>query len=199
MVSPKNEGTHTTHYSIIDREGNAVSATTTLNSYFGSMVAVEGGGFFLNNEMDDFSAKQGAPNQFGAIGGYANSIFPGKRMLSSMTPTIVLKDGKPFLVLGSPGGTTIINAVLEVILNVIDFEMPLVEAEIAGRIHHQWIPDEVFFEKSAMVYDVQQSLIARGYKLVPADHIGEVQTILVTPYGFEGVADPRGAGTAEGY
>jgi gamma-glutamyltranspeptidase/glutathione hydrolase len=120
-------------------------------------------------------------------------------MLSSMTPTIVLKDGKPYLILGSPGGTTIINAVLEVLLNVIDFDMPLAEAVMAGRIHHQWVPDKIFHEKSALVYDVQQSLIARGYKLVPRDQIGEVQAILVTPGGYEGVADPRGAGTAEGY
>ena len=199
LISPPHEGTHTTHYSVVDREGNAVSVTTTLNSYFGSMVVVGNAGFFLNNEMDDFSSKPGTPNQFGAIGGVANSIQPGKRMLSSMTPTIVLKDSKPFLVLGSPGGTTIINAVLEVMLNVIDFDMPLVEAEVAGRIHHQWIPDEVFYEKSALVYDVEQSLIARGYKLVPRDHIGEVQAILVKPNGFYGVADPRGSGTAEGY
>jgi len=113
---------------VIDREGNAVSVTTTLNSYFGSMVVVDGAGFFLNNEMDDFSAKPGAPNQFGAIGGTANSIQPGKRMLSSMTPTIVLRENRPFLVLGSPGGTSIINAVLEVILNVIDYRMPLARA-----------------------------------------------------------------------
>jgi gamma-glutamyltranspeptidase/glutathione hydrolase len=199
LISPLREGTHTTHYSIIDRQGNAVSVTTTLNSYFGSMVVVDSAGFFLNNEMDDFSSKPGTPNQFEAIGGEANSIQPGKRMLSSMTPTIVLKDDKPFLVLGSPGGTTIINAVLEVMLNVIDFDMPLVEAEIAGRIHHQWIPDEVSYEKNALVYDAQQSLIDRGYKLVPRDHIGDVQAILVKPDGFYGIADPRGSGTAEGY
>ena len=199
MIKPSREGLHTTHYSVIDRDGNAVSVTTTLNSYFGSMVVVDNAGFFLNNEMDDFSAKPGDPNQFGAISTEANSIQPGKRMLSSMTPTIVMNDGKPFLILGSPGGTTIINAVLEVILNVIDFKMPLVQAELAGRIHHQWIPDEVVYERNSLVYDVQQSLIASGYHLVPANYIGEVQTILVTPDGFEGIADPRGAGTAEGY
>ncbi|HEY9166573.1 MAG TPA: gamma-glutamyltransferase [Candidatus Kryptonia bacterium] len=199
LINPPKEGSHTTHYSIIDKDGNAVSVTTTLNSYFGSMVVVDGAGFFLNNEMDDFSAKPGTPNQFGAIGADANSIQPGKRMLSSMSPTIVLKNEKPFLVLGSPGGTTIINAVLEVMLNIIDFDMPLAQAEEAGRIHHQWVPDEVHYEKSALVYDVEQSLMARGYKLVPGDYIGEVQAILVSPGGFEGVADPRGAGTAEGY
>lgn len=199
LIHPPKEGTHTTHYSVIDKEGNAVSVTTTLNSYFGSMVVVDGAGFFLNNEMDDFSAKPGTPNQFGAIGAEANSIQPDKRMLSSMTPTIVLKDGKPFLVLGSPGGTTIINAVLNVLLNIIDYHMPLAEAEMAGRIHMQWVPDKVFYEPSALVYDVKQSLISRGYKLVEVPHIGEVQTILVTPHGYEGVADPRGAGDAQGY
>ncbi len=199
LFGPSHEGVHTTHYSVIDKDGNAVSVTTTLNSYFGSMVAVDGAGFFLNNEMDDFSSKPGVPNQFGAVGAAANSIEPGKRMLSSMAPTIVLKNGKPYLVLGSPGGTTIINSVLEVLLNVIDFDMPLAQAEIAGRIHHQWVPDEVSYEKEALVYDVRQSLIARGYKLIPREHIGEVQAILVTPKGYEGVADPRGSGTAEGY
>ncbi len=199
LIHPPKEGTHTTHYSVIDKDGNAVSVTTTLNSYFGSMVAVNGCGFLLNNEMDDFSSKPGEPNQFGAIGGEANSIRPGKRMLSSMTPTIVLKNGKPFLVLGSPGGTTITNSVLEVMLNVIDFDMNLAQAEMAGRIHHQWVPDEVEYEKGAIVYDVYKNLVERGYKLVESTHIGEVQAILVTPGGFEGVADPRGYGTAEGY
>ena len=199
LIHPPHEGTHTTHYSVIDGEGNAVSVTTTLNSYFGSMVAVNGAGFFLNNEMDDFSAKPGTPNQFGAIGGYANSIEAGKRMLSSMTPTIVLRDGKPFLILGSPGGTTIINAVLQVILNVIDYHMPLARAVEAGRIQMQWVPDVVYYEPDALVYDVKKSLISRGYRLEPREYIGEVETILVTPYGYEGVADPRGPGDAEGY
>ncbi len=199
LIHPPHEGTHTTHYSVIDGEGNAVSVTTTLNSYFGSMVVVNGAGFFLNNEMDDFSAKPGTPNQFGAIGGYANSIEAGKRMLSSMTPTIVLRDGKPFLILGSPGGTTIINAVLQVILNVIDYHMPLARAVEAGRIQMQWVPDVVYYEPDALVYDVKKSLISRGYRLEPREYIGEVETILVTPYGYEGVADPRGPGDAEGY
>ncbi len=199
LIHPPKEGTHTTHYSVIDREGNAVSVTTTLNSYFGSMVVVNGAGFFLNNEMDDFSAKPGTPNQFGAIGAEANSIGPNKRMLSSMTPTIVLKNGKPYLILGSPGGTTIINAVLEVILNVIDYHMPLADAVIAGRIHMQWVPDIVRYEPGAIVYDVKNNLISRGYKLEEIPSIGEVQTIMVTGAGYEGVADPRGVGTAEGY
>ncbi len=199
LIHPMKEGTHTTHYSVIDREGNAVSVTTTLNSYFGSMVVVDGAGFFLNNEMDDFSAKPGTPNQFGAIGATANSIMAGKRMLSSMTPTIVLKDGHPYLVLGSPGGTKIINAVLQVLLNVIDYHMPLAEAEMVGRVHMQWVPDKVFYEPGALVYDVKENLASRGYTLEEVQQIGEVQAILVTPKGFEGVADPRGAGDAQGY
>ena len=199
LIHPPKEGTHTTHYSVIDKEGDAVSVTTTLNSYFGSMVVVDGAGFFLNNEMDDFSAKPGTPNQFGAIGAEANSIRAGKRMLSSMTPTIVLKNGKPFLILGSPGGTSIINAVVDVLLNVIDYHMPLAEAEMAPRVHMQWVPDKVFYEPGALVYDVKQSLISRGYSLEQIPYIGEVQAILVTPKGYEGVADPRGAGDAEGY
>ncbi|MGC8594699.1 MAG: gamma-glutamyltransferase [Candidatus Kryptoniota bacterium] len=200
LIHPVREGDHTTHYSVIDKEGNAVSVTTTLNSYFGGMVVVDGAGFFLNNEMDDFSVKPGIPNQFGAIGGDANSIEPGKRMLSSMTPTIVLERGKPFLILGSPGGTTIINSVLEVILNVVDYNMSLVRAIMAPRVHHQWVPDEVFYEPGSLVYDVKQSLKSRGYKLVERPFIGEVQAIEVMPDGeYEGVADPRGGGTAEGY
>ncbi len=199
LIHPPKEGIHTTHYSVVDKEGNAVSVTTTLNSYFGSMVVVDGAGFFLNNEMDDFSAKPGTTNQFGAIGAEANSIQAGKRMLSSMTPTIVLKDGKPFLVLGSPGGTSIINAVVDVLLNVIDYHMPLAEAEMAGRVHMQWVPDKVFYEPGALVYDVKLSLMSRGYSLEQVPYIGEVQAILVTPKGYQGVADPRGAGDAEGY
>lgn len=200
LIHPPHEGDHTTHYSVVDKEGNAVSATTTLNSYFGAMLVVDGAGFFLNNEMDDFSIKPGVPNQFGAIGGDANSIAPGKRMLSSMTPTIVLRKGIPFLILGSPGGTTIINSVMQVILNVIDYDMTLVKAVLAPRIHHQWIPDEVFYEPGAVVYDVREKLESEGYKMVERPVIGEVQSIEVTPDGFYvGVADPRGGGTAEGY
>ncbi len=199
LIHPPHEGTHTTHYSVVDGAGNAVSVTTTLNSYFGSMVAVNGAGFLLNNEMDDFSAKPGTPNQFGAIGASANSIQPGKRMLSSMAPTIVLKGGRPFLILGSPGGTTIINSVLQVILNVIDYHMPLARAVMAPRVQMQWVPDVVEYENGALVYDVMENLRSRGYRLRPREYIGEVEAILVTPMGFEGVADPRGPGDAEGY
>jgi gamma-glutamyltranspeptidase/glutathione hydrolase len=176
-VSPTSEGVHTTHYSVVDRWGNVVAVTTTINSYFGSMVAVDGAGFFLNNEMDDFSAKPGAPNQFGLLGSKANSIQPGKRMLSSMTPTIVLKNGKPFLVLGSPGGSTIITSVLQVILNVVDFGMNIQEAVDSPRIHHQWYPDQIFFERRGLPRDVIENLERRGHKLVErAGYQGEVSS-----------------------
>jgi gamma-glutamyltranspeptidase/glutathione hydrolase len=162
-VIPLKEGTHTTHYSVVDRSGNAVSVTTTINSWFGNKIVVEGAGFFLNNEMDDFSAKPGAPNIYGLVGGEANSIQPGKRMLSSMTPTIVLKDDEPFLVIGSPGGSTIITTVLEVILNVIDHRMNIAEAIDAPRVHHQWLPDTLYYEKYGLAKDVIENLEKRGY------------------------------------
>jgi gamma-glutamyltranspeptidase/glutathione hydrolase len=200
-VSPTSEGVHTTHYSVVDRWGNVVAVTTTINSYFGSMVAVDGAGFFLNNEMDDFSAKPGAPNQFGLLGSKANSIQPGKRMLSSMTPTIVLKNGKPFLVLGSPGGSTIITSVLQVILNVVDFGMNIQEAVDSPRIHHQWYPDQIFFERRGLPRDVIENLERRGHKLVErAGYQGEVQAILIDEDGVKyGAVDPRGYGLAMGY
>ena len=200
-VSPPQDGIHTTHYSVVDKWGNVVSVTTTINSYFGSMVVVDGAGFFLNNEMDDFSAKPGVPNQFGLLGNKANSIQPGKRMLSSMTPTIVLKNGKPFLVLGSPGGSTIITSVLQVILNVIDFGMNIQEAVDAPRVHHQWYPDEVYYEKRGLPLDVIENLKKRGHKLVERHGFqGEVQAILIDENGIKyGAADPRGYGFAMGY
>jgi gamma-glutamyltranspeptidase/glutathione hydrolase len=200
-VSPTSEGVHTTHYSVVDRWGNVVAVTTTINSYFGSMVAVDGAGFFLNNEMDDFSAKPGAPNQFGLLGSKANSIQPGKRMLSSMTPTIVLKNGKPFLVLGSPGGSTIITSVLQVILNVVDFGMNIQEAVDSPRIHHQWYPDQIFFERRGLPRDVIENLERRGHKLVErVGYQGEVQAILIDENGVKyGAVDPRGYGLAMGY
>jgi gamma-glutamyltranspeptidase/glutathione hydrolase len=200
-VSPTVEGFHTTHYSVVDKWGNVVSVTTTINSYFGSMVVVDGAGFFLNNEMDDFSASPGVPNQFGLLGSEANSIQPGKRMLSSMTPTIVLRDNKPFLVLGSPGGSTIITSVLQVILNVIDFGMNIQEAVDAPRIHHQWYPDVVYYEKRGLPLDVVENLQRRGHKLVErAGYQGEVQAILIDEKGIKyGAVDPRGYGLAMGY
>ena len=144
------ESEETTHYSIYDGKGNAVSTTTTINSGYGSKVVVDGAGFLLNNEMDDFSVKPGFANQFGLIGSIANSIEPGKRMLSSMTPTIILKDGSPYLILGSPGGSTILTVVLQVILNCIDFKMDIQEAINQPRIHHQWLPDQIDFEEFGM-------------------------------------------------
>ena len=157
------EGIHTTHYSVVDRWGNAVSVTTTINSWYGNKIVVDGAGFFLNNEMDDFAAKPGAPNQFGLLGGSANSVQPNKRMLSAMTPTIVLKDGQPYLVVGSPGGSTIITSVLQVILNVLDHRMNVAEANEAPRFHHQWLPDTIQCERFGFPNDVIQNLEARGY------------------------------------
>jgi gamma-glutamyltranspeptidase/glutathione hydrolase len=137
------ESDQTTHYSIVDKDGNAVSITTTLNDTFGSKIFVKGAGFLLNNEMDDFSSKPGTPNMYGMLGGKANSIQPGKRMLSSMTPTIVEKDGKLFMVVGTPGGATIITSVFQTVLNVIEFDKSMQGAVSAKRFHHQWMPDEV--------------------------------------------------------
>ena len=199
------EHMQTTHYSIYDEYGNAVSVTTTLNSAFGNKMVVDGAGFLLNNEMDDFSAKPGVPNQFGLIGGEANSIQPGKRMLSSMTPTIVLKDEKPFLVVGSPGGSTIITTVLQVILNVIDFHMDVQTAVNMPRIHHQWLPDKIFYEKYAINKDAAENLERMGYKLADMRKsfkiIGIVEAIQIDNQrrSVYGANDPRGGGLAEGF
>lgn len=196
------EGSETTHYSIVDRWGNAVSVTTTINSWFGSFVVVEGAGFLLNNEMDDFSAKPGVPNQYGLLGGEANAIEPGKRMLSAMTPTIVLKDQKPFLLVGSPGGSTIITTVLQVITNVIDFGMHIQEAIDAPRIHHQWYPDTLMYEKRGMVVDVLENLKRRGYALRERDgYQGRAEGIVIDAERglYLGATDPRGYGSAIGY
>lgn len=195
------ESKETTHYSVFDSYGNAVSTTTTLNSGYGSKVVVEGAGFFLNNEMDDFSAKPNVPNQFGLLGGEANSIQPEKRMLSSMTPTIVLKDGKPFIIVGSPGGSTIITVVLQVILNIIDFDMDIKQAIDMPRIHHQWYPDEIIHEPFGMSVDVIENLIERGHKIAKPESLGRVEGILINYVnGFiYGSTDPRGNGLAKGF
>lgn len=196
------EGTETTHYCVIDRWGNAVSVTTTINSWFGSMVVVEGAGFLLNNEMDDFSAKPGVPNQYGLLGGEANSIQPGKRMLSAMTPTIVLKDGHPFLITGTPGGSTIITTVLQVIINIVDHGMRLQEAIDAPRIHHQWYPDTLLYEKFGLANDVIENLRARGYHLKMREgYQGRAEGILIDRQRglYLGATDPRGYGAAVGY
>lgn len=196
-----NESIETTHYSIIDKDGNAVSVTTTINSSYGSSIVVDGAGFLLNNEMDDFSIKPGVQNQFGLIGKEANAIAPGKRMLSSMTPTIVLKDNKPFLILGSPGGSMIITSVIQVLMNVIDFEMNIFNAVSFPRIHHQLIPEEVYFEDYAINDDVKSKLQAFGHNFRKRYMIGWVNAILVDDVNkfYFGMTDPRGYGLAEGY
>jgi len=195
------ESDETTHYSIIDKFGNAVSVTTTLNGAYGSKVYVEKGGFFLNNEMDDLSAKPGVPNMFGLIGAEANAIAPEKRMLSSMTPTIVEKNGKLKMVLGSPGGSHIITSVMQNILNVLEFDMTMQESVSKPRFHHQWLPDDIKFEPSFDTI-VFASLKRLGYNinLNNSPIIGKVDAILVLPNGnLEGGADPRGDDKAEGF
>ena len=196
------ESMETTHYSIVDAEGNAVSVTTTLNGAYGSKVYLEELGFFMNNEMDDFSAKAGVPNMFGLVGTEANSIAPGKRMLSSMTPTIVEKDGKLSMVVGTPGGSTIITSVLQTILNVYEFDMSMQEAVNAPRFHHQWLPDLVNFEPKAFGADLIRTLKSRGYLINESASpiIGKVDAIRVLSNGkLEGGADPRGDDKAVGY
>jgi len=194
------EHEETTHFSIVDHDGNAVSITTTLNGSYGALVAVKGAGFLLNNEMDDFSVKPGAPNMYGLIGGEANSIAPNKRMLSSMTPSIVEKNGNLFMVVGTPGGSTIITSVFQTIINVIDFDMNMQQAVAAKKFHHQWLPDEVYIEKEAIDSLAIDKLILKGYKISPRGAIGRVDAILKTSSGsYQGGADPRGDDTAVGY
>ncbi|HEX3860044.1 MAG TPA: gamma-glutamyltransferase [Pseudolabrys sp.] len=193
------EGQNTTHFSVIDRDGNAVSNTYTLNFSYGVGLVADGTGVLLNNELDDFSAKPGAANAFGLVGYTANLPGPGKRPLSSMTPTIVLKDGKPFLITGSPGGSRIISAVLQVIVNVLDFHMPVAAAVSAPRLHHQWQPDEVIVEPG---FDTRtlDALTARGHKIVLRPPGTSANSIAVTADGFVGAADRRTRGAlAAGY
>lgn len=195
------ESDQTTHYSIIDQFGNAVAVTNTLNGAFGSKVFVEEGGFFLNNEMDDLSAKPGEPNMFGLIGAEVNAIEPEKRMLSSMTPTIVEQNGKLKMVLGSPGGSTIITSVLQNILNVIEYDMGMQESVSQTRFHHQWMPDDIKFEPKFDTITFAE-LRSKGYKIDQSNSriLGKVDAILVLPDGrLEGGADPRGDDKAVGF
>lgn len=201
-TKPPHEPDETTHYSVVDKWGNCVSVTTTINGGFGSCVVVDGAGFLLNNEMDDFSAKPGVPNMFGALGNVANEIQPNKRMLSSMTPTIVLKDGKPFMVIGTPGGTTIITTVMQVICNVIDFGMNIQEAIDAPRIHQQWFPDSTFFEKRGLSFDTLEKLKAMGQTMIERrGNSGLAEGIIIDSERniYYGATDPRGYGAAVGY
>lgn len=196
------EDRHTTHYVVADQLGNVVSVTYTINDLFGSKAVVKGAGFFLNDEMDDFSAKPGVPNAYGLIGGEANAIEPGKRPLSSMTPTIVLKDGKPFMALGARGGSKIITAVFQTIINVIDYGMNVQQAVDAPRFHHQWLPDELVYEQHAFSDEVVQNLQSKGHTLRRTQHsLGELQALWIdSGTGFMyGAPDKREGGVAIGY
>lgn len=197
--TPPHEGDQTTHFSIVDAEGNAVANTYTINFYYGLGLVAEGTGILLNNELDDFAAKPGAANAFGVLGGDANAPGPGKRPLSSMAPTIVLRDGKVFLVTGTSGGSRIITIVLQVLLNVIDHRLNIAEAVAAPRIHHQWMPDRVFAERG-LSPDTIRLLEAKGHSFITVASFGSANSVLVTPDGLTGIGDPRQRGTlAEGY
>jgi gamma-glutamyltranspeptidase/glutathione hydrolase len=193
------ESEETTHLSVMDSYGNAVSVTTTLNGGYGSKTVVDGAGFLLNNEMDDFSVQPGVANMYGAIGGKANAIAPHKRMLSSMTPTIVMKSNKPFLIVGSPGGTTIITSVLQSIINIIDFKLSAYEAVNEPKFHHQWLPDELYLEKNFPVVTMEK-LKKMGYIIKERGSIGRTDMILVNEDGtLDAVGDNRGDDSAAGW
>jgi gamma-glutamyltranspeptidase/glutathione hydrolase len=194
------ESEETTHYSVVDQWGNAVSVTTTINGWFGNGIVVDGAGFLLNNEMDDFSAKPGAPNMYGLIGKEANAIEPGKRMLSSMSPTIVeYPDGNLFLVLGSPGGSTIITTTAQVIMNVIDFGMNIEDAVEVPRFHHQWLPDMIQFEDKGFSNETILDLNNRGHAHKFRGSIGEANCIQLSNGLYFGSADSRKSASAIGY
>ncbi|MFM9975416.1 MAG: gamma-glutamyltransferase [Beijerinckiaceae bacterium] len=188
------ESDQTTHYSVVDRDGNAVSCTYTLNFSYGVGMVADGTGILMNNELDDFAAKPGVPNAYGLVGGDANAPGPGKRPLSSMSPTIVFKAGKPFLVTGSPGGSRIITTVLQVITNIIDHDMNVAEATEAVRVHHQWLPDELRVERGLSV-DTMRLLQAKGHKVSVQQAMGSTHSIVLTPAGFEGASDQRQSDT----
>jgi gamma-glutamyltranspeptidase/glutathione hydrolase len=195
------EHMETTHYSVVDAEGNTVSTTYTLNGFYGSGVIIEGTGVLMNNEMDDFVSMPGYPNLYGLVGGEANAIEPEKRMLSSMTPTIVVKDNKTFMTVGSPGGSVIITSVAQVLSNVIDHKMNIREAVEAPRFHHQWLPNSVRFERFGFSNDVLNSLEMKGHHLKEVSDLGNVQAILWDGENAEwtGWSDPRRNGTSKGY
>lgn len=193
------ESEETTHLSVIDAAGNLVAVTTTLNGNYGSKTVVGNAGFLLNNEMDDFSVKPGVPNMFGALGGEANAISPGKRMLSSMTPTLMLKNNKPYLTIGTPGGTTIPTSVFQALVNMIDFKMDLDDAINKPKFHHQWFPDEVVVERD-FLSDTKKKLEAMGYKIRERSSIGHTEGIRILPNGIrEAVADKRGDDSVAGF
>ena len=196
-----NESPDTTHFSVVDSSGNAVAITTTLNSSYGNKIVVQGAGFLLNNEMDDFSSKPNTANIYGLIGREANEIQPGKRMLSSMTPTIVTRDGKPVLVTGSPGGATIINTVLQVVINTIDHGMSIEDAVASPRLHHQWQPDAVRYETGAFSDSVKEQLESMGHKNLNGSRfpIGDANSIFIGDGYIEGMSDPRNVGGVAGF
>lgn len=193
------ESEETTHLSVYDKDGNAVAVTTTLNGGYGSRTVVGGAGFLLNNEMDDFSVKPGVPNMYGAVGADANAVAPGKRMLSSMTPTIVLKDNKPYLVVGTPGGTTITTSVFQTLVNILEYDMNAFDAVNKPKFHHQWLPDMIFVEPD-FPSEIRKELEKMGYKVSSRGQIGRTEVIRILPNGsIEAVGDKRGDDDAEGY
>ena len=195
-----NESEETTHFSIVDKFGNAVSLTTTINGWYGSGITVDNAGFVLNNEMDDFSSKPGIPNMYGLVGSEANSIFPGKRMLSSMTPTIVENHNKDlYLVLGSPGGSTIITTVAQIIVNILDFNMSIQESVDSKRFHHQWLPDIIQIERNSIAEEVLDELISIGHQYKYRSSIGESNCIMVNNSIIMGASDSRRGSVALGY
>lgn len=198
-VLPGYESEETTHLSVLDKEGNAVSVTTTLNNTYGSRTVIGGAGFILNDEMDDFSAKPGSPNLYGALGGKANAIAPGKRMLSAMSPTVVLKNNRPFLVLGTPGGTTIPTSVFQTLVDILDFKLSTTDAVNKPKFHHQWLPDRIDIEQG-FPEKTATALKTMGYQLYERKQIGRTEVIKVLPDGqLEAVADHRGDDSAAGW